>query len=132
MKKWMKNCKGFTLIELIIVIAILGILIAIIVPSLTDAKERAERAAFDTQVEQLYNAAVMFTIDYPHTPVIWSAPAGYKARPDVEITDSNIHETWMLYLSEFPSDPTRTKDSTFVVEISDKGEIYITPDTYGN
>lgn len=132
MKNTKKNIKGFTLIELIIVIAILGILIAIVVPSMTGAKKRAEHTAFDSQVEQLYNSAIMFTIDYPHTSVIWSAHAGYKARPDVEITESNFHETWMLYLSEFPQDPTRPKGSTFTVEISDTSEIIIYPDTYGN
>lgn len=53
-----KTIKGFTLIEMVIVIAIIAILILLIVPSLTKQKERAEnrtdeafRSTLQTQVE---------------------------------------------------------------------------------
>jgi type IV pilus assembly protein PilA len=45
MKKLMKNRKGFTLIELIVVIAILGILAAILIPQFTGFQERARQKA---------------------------------------------------------------------------------------
>ena len=53
----MKQNKGFTLIELIIVVAILGILMAIAIPSYNGMTRNAKTAAtraFATQVNQLF------------------------------------------------------------------------------
>ncbi|OGO77572.1 MAG: hypothetical protein A2Y23_15775 [Clostridiales bacterium GWB2_37_7] len=54
MYKMMNNRKGFTLIELIVVIAILGILATIAVPRLTGFTEKANIAA-DEQLVALVN-----------------------------------------------------------------------------
>lgn len=125
------NRKGFTLIELVVAIAIMGILVSIVVPNLYDARMRARHVAFDAQVDQLYQAATLFTIDYPETHTNWNGLANEKAR-DVEITNVNMHEAWYLYLAVYPEDPTRPKGSTFSVEIMEDGEIRISPDSYGD
>jgi type IV pilus assembly protein PilA len=131
MKNLKKNIKGFTLIELIVVIAILGILMAIFIPKFTNARERAEHIAFDVQVKELYNAAVLFTIDYPHTAAEWHPFAGDKPDPERKYTDENYRDYWALYITEYPQDPTRSKGNTFTVDIEENGEITILPDTYG-
>jgi type II secretion system protein G len=129
--KQIKDNKGFTLIELIIVIAIIALLMGIVVPTLFGARDRAKRVAFDAQVKELRNAALEFTLDYPNTDVIWSSFAGQKADPNIEITETNMHDTWNLYLDEYPQDPTRPKGSTFTVEIFETGDIQVMPDMYG-
>lgn len=126
----MKNKKGFTLIELVIVIAILGILAAIIIPQISNISDKSKHVAFDSEVKVLHQAAVMFTIDYPDTRTIWNDFADTKAK-EVIITEANMHEAWNLYLDKFPQDPTRPKGSTFSVEITEEGKITISPDTYG-
>ena len=55
-KNNMKNRKGFTLIELVVVIAILGILAAILIPQFTGFQERAARTQVVTDAKQIATA----------------------------------------------------------------------------
>ena len=58
--KKLENAKGFTLIELMIVVAILGILAVVAVPALQKYMRRAKTAEAKTQLAKIYDAASSF------------------------------------------------------------------------
>lgn len=63
-QKHMNNRKGFTLIELIVVIVILGILAAILVPTFASYVNRADQAADDALLANIKTAlSVAYLID---------------------------------------------------------------------
>ncbi len=71
---------GFTLIEILIVLTILGILAAIVIAQVTDVAEDAERQAFITSGRTFAEAAERFNLDngfYPEDSASGALPTGF-------------------------------------------------------
>lgn len=62
----MKNARGFSLLELVIAVAIVLILAAIVVPNLLRARAHANDAAAALDVRAISAAQTIYTTTYPH------------------------------------------------------------------
>ena len=96
---------GFTIIELIVVIAIIGILAGIALPRLTRAPKRAQEAVLQTNLRAMRDAINQFYADKGHYPPSLDALVEeqyLRTVPTDPITQSN--ETWIVEYEEFDPD----------------------------
>ncbi len=92
MKNNRSSEKGFTLVEMVIVIAIIGILAAIIVPSIFNYVGKANRKADIVTARLIGTTITNILIEYPeYNDIFYSGPAGNRADYKVKISGEEYY-----------------------------------------
>ena len=93
--------RGFTLIELMVVLAIIGVLAALIVPNVLGRADDARVTAARTDVGNLMQALKLYKLDNQRYPTAEQGLQALVARPGTEPVPAN----WKPYLDKLPQDP---------------------------
>ena len=93
--------RGFTLIELMVVLAIIGVLAALIVPNVLGRADEARVTAARTDVGNLMQALKLYRLDNQRYPSTEQGLQALVSRPTAEPLPPN----WKPYLEKLPRDP---------------------------
>lgn len=92
---------GFTLIELMVVVVILGILAMVVVPRVMDRPEQARRVAVQNDIQAIKSALDMYKLDNHRYPTTDQGLAALVEKPQSGPAAPN----WNGYLDKIPKDP---------------------------
>ena len=92
---------GFTLIELMVVLLIIGVLAALIVPNVLDRADDARATAAKTDVNNLMQALKLYKLDNQRYPTAEQGLQALLTKP----TSGPAPTNWKSYLDKLPNDP---------------------------
>lgn len=92
---------GFTLIELMVVLLIIGVLAALIVPNVLDRADDARATAAKTDVNNLMQALKLYKLDNQRYPTSEQGLQALLTKP----ASAPVPANWKSYLDKLPNDP---------------------------
>ena len=93
--------RGFTLIELMVVLAIIGVLAALVVPSVLNRAEESRVTAARVDIQNLMQALKLYKLDNMRYPTAEQGLQALVTQP----TQPPVPQNWKPYIDKLPNDP---------------------------
>ena len=97
----MSKQRGFSLIEIMVVVVIMGILAALVVPNLMNRPDQARAVKAKQDILAIENALELYRLDNGFYPTEEQGLEALVVQPDIEPIPLN----WRNYLKSLPKDP---------------------------
>ena len=120
MKKQIAGESGFTLIELMVVVIILGILAGLVVPRIMERPGEAKQTKAKIQIESLETAIMLYKLDSGRYPDTEQGLEALVQIPETGIIPTKWRQGGYLEKGKLPQDPW---GNSFV---------YLSPGTHGD
>ncbi|MDN3679553.1 type II secretion system major pseudopilin GspG [Vibrio tapetis subsp. quintayensis] len=101
--KMNKKQSGFTLLEVMVVVVILGVLASVVVPNLLGNKEKADQQKAITDIVALENALDMYKLDNSVYPTTDQGLEALVSKPSASPEPRNYRNDG--YIRRLPNDP---------------------------
>lgn len=111
------NKKGFTLIEMLVVIAIIAILVAIVIPTVNNATTKAKEA---TDIANIRSTVAQYQIDNMNGTATWTDPVlKFEAKYSAPTAANGMTVKYVTTTLTDGNDPTDTTHHTYVWKLGD-------------
>ena len=115
--------KGFTLVEILIVVVILGILAAIVIPQFTNASEQAKASSLVSQLQTIRSQLELYQVqhngNYPTLAQLWD-----NMTLTTDVAGATTGSDFGPYLQQDPNNMFTGSSVAAAAEVAGNGWIY--------
>ena len=123
-----RTSTGFTLVEILIVVVILGILAAIVIPQFTNASESAKGSSLVSQLQTIRGQLELYQTqhngNYPTLAQLWGNMTSYTDVAGAAQATKDATHIYGPYLQQAPVNPLENSSTTASAAAAGVGWVY--------